>query len=355
MRFHASPGNLISLWRGEWLSKKSAHLTHVKGPGTAPSGSKRSKEREGAQRAPGSGRSTDVRARVHALLDGPPEDDPWAFGVQISLALVVVLNTVAVVVYTVPSIAHDHWALLNALITVCLVVFTAEYFVRLWACTDAPTFPRRMVDRLRFAASFYLIIDLISIVPLFFPIFFPSDHALLKAFRLLSIFKLGRYARKSRSLALLRRVVFRKREIFTLMVFFLVFVILFSSTIMYLVEHEAQPGKFSSIPAAIWWSMMTVTTVGYGDIYPVTPLGQAIASLFTLMGVLLLALPSAILASGFIEERHRQKENNPETALIQEIELMERASRLYSDGVISREELDDYRRVIHRLSGKKKE
>jgi voltage-gated potassium channel len=91
------------------------------------------------------------------------------------------------------------------------------------------------------------------------------------------------------------------------MLFFLVFIILFSSTIMYVVEYPAQPDAFSSIPAALWWAVMTVTTVGYGDIIPVTPVGKCIAGIVTMTGVLVLALPSAIMATGFIEERERQK------------------------------------------------
>lgn len=104
-------------------------------------------------------------------------------------------------------------------------------------------------ERLHYATGVFMIIDLISIIPLFFPFVFVKDFAMLKIFRLLSIFKLERYARHSGSLELLRRVIFKKKEIFTIMIFFLVFIILFSSTIMYLVEYEAQPANISSIPA----------------------------------------------------------------------------------------------------------
>lgn len=116
------------------------------------------------------------------------------------------------------------------------------------------------------------------------------------------------------------------------MVFFLVFVILFLATIMYLVENPARPDKFSSIPAAIWWAMMTVTTVGYGDIYPVTPIDQAFGSLITLAGVLLLALPSAILASGFIEERQRDNEVGHGEMAEQILAQLGRAADLWEKG-----------------------
>lgn len=136
------------------------------------------------------------------------------------------------------------------------------------------------------------------------------------------------------------------------MLFFLVFVILFSSTIMYVVENPAQPEKFSSIPAALWWAVMTVTTVGYGDMIPITPLGKIIAGFITISGVLVLALPSAIMASGFIEERERTRsltENliNPESSL----SLIDKLGDLHSRGYITDEE---YLTLKKQIIGEKK-
>jgi voltage-gated potassium channel len=292
------------------------------------------------------GKKTPVKSRVYAILEKSPGKDRLAILVQVILAIVILLNTILVVIYTVPSIAIKYWFPINVTITFCLLVFTAEYILRLWSCTTAPTSRARTAERLRYATGFFMIIDLISIIPLFFPFFFPKDFALLRTFRLLSIFKLGRYARYSDSLALLKRVIFKKREIFTIMVFFLVFVILFSSTIMYLVENSAQPDKFSSIPAAMWWAVMTVTTVGYGDIIPVTPLGQTLASVMTLAGVLLLALPSAILATGFIEERQKDHDAPSLTSSGNEIELLERLAALKKDGHISDDEFETLKHLV---------
>lgn len=293
-----------------------------------------------------------IKSRVFEILEDPPEGDRASLLVQVTIAMVVILNTVSVVIFTIPSVEKSWATLLNAVITSCLVVFAIEYFLRLWSCTDAGTWQERLAVRFRYATSFYLIIDLLSIIPLLFPIFFASDFALLRGFRLISIFKLGRYARKSKSLALLKRVVLKKQEIFTIMVFFLVFVILFSATIMYLVENPAQPDKFSSIPAAIWWAMMTVTTVGYGDIYPVTPLGQTLGSLITLAGVLLLALPSAILASGFIEERQRDNEGGHGELAEQILAQLGRAADLREKRLITEEEYQELKSRIISVSDK---
>lgn len=285
-----------------------------------------------------------LRIRLHAIMENEAEDDRLTRFLNIFLPAVITTNTITVIVYTIPSVNASYSHLLNLILTFCLLVFATEYLLRLWSCTNAETSGQRMKDRLRYATGFFMIIDLLSIVPLAFPFLFAADSNLLRVFRLISIFKLGRYAQKSTSLAMLQRVIFKKREIFSIMIFFLVFVILFSSTIMYLVENSAQPEKFSSIPSAIWWAMMTVTTVGYGDIIPITPLGKTIGSFITLAGVLLLALPSAILASGFIEERQKDGDDgrgetgeHPKT-FEDVVLLLERAAALKDGGHITDEE-----------------
>ncbi len=291
-----------------------------------------------------------LKLRINEILEPVPgRGDRTTRLVQIILAAVILLNTFLVVLYTVPSIEREYWLPIKNLFTACILVFAAEYVLRLWSCTDAPTLKQRTAERLRHATSFFMIIDLISIVPLFFPVLFPQDFAILKTFRLLSVFKLGRYARYSESLAMLKRVIVKKREIFSIMLSFFVFIILFSATLMYLVENGAQPDKFSSIPAAMWWAVVSVTTVGYGNIVPVTPLGQLLASAMILSGVLLLALPSAILASGFIEERQKGLEGPGTPPSATEIELLERLTALTESGHIAKDEFELIKR--HILSG----
>lgn len=280
-----------------------------------------------------------VKQRVNEVLDHPDKNDRRAMAVQVLLAATIVINTIAIVIFTVPEIGEIYGHLLNPLISFCIAVFAVEYVLRLWSCTRAPRWKRRALDRLSYALQFYLIIDLISIIPIFFPFMFPQHVALLRLVRLISIFKLGRYTRYSESLALFRRVLVRKKEIFVIMVFFLVFIILFSSTLLYLVENPVQPKAFSSIPAAMWWSIMTVTTVGYGDIIPITPLGRALAGLFTLSGILVLALPSAILASGFIEEREKKRENARER---NRDAIMEKVRRMHGEGRITDEDRAEF-------------
>lgn len=289
-----------------------------------------------------------VKNRVHVILDEPSPGDRVAFNIQWFLALVVLLNAVVIVLITVPSIDKQYRILFGPVMNFCLFIFTIEYLLRIWSCTSSANLKGIVGDRFRYAMHLYLLIDLISILPVFFPFIFNRHLTILRTFRLLSIFKLGRYSRYSQSLAQLKRVLFRKREIFAIMVFILIFVVLFSSTILYLIENPVQPDKFSSIPAAMWWSAMTVTTVGYGDIYPVTTLGKIIGSFFTFLGVLVLALPSAILATGFIEEKNRISD----PVMVQRASaacLIRHFTSLRDQGKISDQEYEEFTSMVYCL------
>ncbi|MFA4850783.1 MAG: ion transporter [Methanoregula sp.] len=287
-----------------------------------------------------------IKIRVNGILNTYPNPEPTARWVKYFLAIFILVNTIAVVISTMPDLPLSFRIQLFAIISVCLSIFAIEYILRLWSCTNNPTFLGRVKDRLRYATGIYMIIDLISIIPIIFPFVFPNDYSMLHIFRLLSIFKLVRYTRHSDALQLLQRVVFKKREIISFLVIFLVFEILFASTIMYLVENAAQPDKFSSIPSSMWWAVMTVTTVGYGDIIPITPWGKTIAGLVTIGGVLLLALPSAILAAGFMEERQKEQAGHNHYGTEAGISLLERVGSLKERGLITEEEFEEYKALI---------
>lgn len=295
-----------------------------------------------------------VKLRVHTLLDEPDPHDPVAIIIQVIIAGAILINTGAIILFTVHSINVGFEFLLNPVISICISIFTIEYLLRLWSCTIARDMKGMVRDRIRYALHLYQIIDLVSIIPFLFPYVFPRHLTLLRTFRIVSIFKLARYSRYSKSLDQLKRVLLRKREVFVILIFFLIFVVLFSSTIMYVIEYPVQPDKFSSIPAAMWWSVMTVTTVGYGDMVPVTPLGKLIGSLFTVTGVLVLALPSAILATGFIEEREKEKSSNRNPAQVTAYSDMVRLLGTHHErGVITDQEYAEYMAIAMRMISEK--
>lgn len=220
---------------------------------------------------------------------------------DISLAVLIVLNVVAVVLQTVEQIGTAYAGFFHGFELFSVALFTVEYVGRLWACTADPRYSHPVTGRLRYAASFMVIVDLAAFLPFYLPI--GTDLRFLRAlrlFRLLRVLKLGRY---SRSLALLGRVLKRKSSDLLTAVFVLLVLLVIAASAMYFVEYPAQPEAFSSIPASMWWAVSALTTVGYGDIYPVTALGKVAASFISILGLGLFAMPAGILAAGFSEER----------------------------------------------------
>lgn len=188
------------------------------------------------------------------------------------------------------------------------VLFAIEYFTRVWVCVEDEKYQGKF-GRLKFIISPMAVIDLIAFLPAF--IFTGSTSAfwlrLLRVFRILRIVKLGRY---STSLQVVFSAIKRSwRELIVTFGVALSF-LYFSAVTLYFVEAEAQPEAFGSIPRSIWWAVATLTTVGYGDVYPITALGKICAGIIALIGIAIIALPAAILAGAFIEEYRDQKKKD---------------------------------------------
>lgn len=216
------------------------------------------------------------------------------------LTVLILLNIVAVVLETVKSLESQYHYYFVAFDTFSVVVFTLEYFTRIWIAPEGGD-SRPIVSRIKYVFTPFAIIDLLAILPFYLPLFITIDLRYLRAlrlFRIVRIFKLGRY---SKSMQLLSHV-FRERSADLVVAFSVGLVLLIvSSTSMYFFEHEAQPEAFSSIPAAMWWAIATLTTVGYGDVYPITLGGKVFGSFVAVLGVGLVAIPTGILGAGLVE------------------------------------------------------
>jgi voltage-gated potassium channel len=187
-----------------------------------------------------------------------------------------------------------------------VVIFTVEYILRLWICTMGEGFSGSVRGRLKYALTPMALIDLIAIAPFYLPLLFRFDLRmvrLLRLFRLMRLFKVLRY---SESLKVFTDVYRLKKSELSMCFMAILFLLIISSALVYHVEHEAQPEAFSSIPAAMWWGVATLTTVGYGDIYPITSLGKFLGSIIALLEIGLFALPAGILGSGFVVALRRK-------------------------------------------------
>ena len=229
----------------------------------------------------------------------------WAFVVQFALFLLIFANVAAVVLETVQPIANANAALFDWFEAISVSLFLVEYGLRLYACTASPReqFHHPVLGRLRYALTPMAIVDLIAILPLFFLLFTGLDLGSLRLLRVVRAFKLMRY---SPATAMLGRVVYNERKGLFGAFIILLILLLLSSTAAYYLEREAQPKTFGSIPDAMWWAMAALTTVGYGDVTPVTTLGRVVAGFVAILGIGAIALPTGIIASAFIEEAKRR-------------------------------------------------
>ncbi len=219
------------------------------------------------------------------------------------------LNVLAVALATVHSISLRYDKFFNVFEIVSVIIFTIEYILRVWSCTINENFKHPVFGRLKYLITPFAIVDLLAILPFYLPRLIPVDLRFLRALRLVRLFRVLKMARYNTALSTLKNVILRTREelIVTFFTIF-IFLILLSSAV-YLVENPVQPEVFPDIPTAMWWGVMTMTTVGYGDIYPITVWGRIFASIVSILGIGLFALPAGFLASGFTEEIRKGKKN----------------------------------------------
>jgi voltage-gated potassium channel len=245
-----------------------------------------------------------LKERVFGILDPGGEDskifDPF-------ISVLIFLNVVAVILETVQTLYAKYHLIFNAFDTFSVAVFTVEYLLRLWSCTADQRFKSPVSGRLRYIVTPFAIVDLMAVLPFYLPYIFP-DLRFIRSVRLFRLFRLLKLARYSDSMKTFTRVLLKKKEELAVTFFIIMILLLISSCLMYDIEHDAQPKAFADIPSAMWWGVITLATVGYGDVYPITPLGKLVGSIVVFLGLLLLAVPTGIFASGFVEELERKKQ-----------------------------------------------
>jgi voltage-gated potassium channel len=246
------------------------------------------------------------RRELHDVLEVGGNAHPMGYFVDAALITLIILNAVAFAAETVPSVAERFGPGLDRFNTLSVIVFSIEYIARVWSSVEIPMLSRlpRWKARLRFMARPIMIVDLLAFLPYYIHWIFPIDLRLLRVLRLFRLLKLARY---SPALQTLGRVVADEYRALIGALLVMLMLLLFASTVMYFVEREAQPEAFGSIPAAAWWSLSTLTTVGYGDVVPVTPWGKVFGGVVMLLGLGMFALPIAIISTGFSQESSRHQ------------------------------------------------
>ncbi|MBT5033445.1 MAG: cyclic nucleotide-binding domain-containing protein [Rhodospirillaceae bacterium] len=222
------------------------------------------------------------------------------------MVFLILTNVACVVLETVEAINQELSEFFYTFELISVVIFTVEYVFRLWVCTehDNEAYTHPIKGRIKYAMSPLALIDLLAIAPFFLGIFFSIDLRFMRVFRILRLLKLTRYNPALESFGAVVRT--EGSALGALFMLIMVLVVVFAC-LVYMAEHIAQPDAFGNIPKAMWWALATLTTVGYGDIAPITPYGKVIGSMTMLLGVCVFAIPAGILANGFAREIRKRE------------------------------------------------
>lgn len=255
------------------------------------------------------------RRRIFEIVEVAAPGDRQSRAFDLFILSLISLNVVALMLETVEPIYQVWPALFNGFETFSVLIFTVEYVVRLWCCVEDPQYSHPVKGRLKYVVSFFSLVDLLAIFPFYLP-FIYGDFRFARAVRLFRLFRILKLARYSFALSNVKGVLLKKREELLCTFLLLVLLLLFASSLMYYVEKDAQPDAFSSIPMAMWWGVATLTTVGYGDVYPVTTIGRVLGAIIAILGIGLFALPAGLIGGAYLEEvedrknRRRLKESD---------------------------------------------
>ena len=278
-----------------------------------------------------------LKKKTWLLLEPAQDNDTKSKYLDIFLVCLIALNVFFVILETVDILFQNFKTFFVSFEIFSVTIFSVEYIARVWACTEDKKHESSLNQRIKYIFSFPALIDALAILPSIMTIFFPSID--LRFIRVLRILRLLKFSRYSGSINSLLSVLWDQRRSFGAAFFILFIVLIISSSGMYLVEKDVQPDKFGSIPQAMWWAIVTLTTVGYGDTFPITPAGKFFGSLIIILGIGTVALPSGILASAFTEysRRNQQKYEN-------QLKFM------LKDNVIDQQEREELNKLSEKLN-----
>jgi len=245
------------------------------------------------------------RRKVYQMLGGEGHRS-WAVkATDYALMLLISVNCVFSMLESVERLAVMHGKVFHDFDVISVGIFTVEYALRLWTAVEMRRYAHPVWGRLRWMITPLAIVDLLAVLPFYLGFFVQFDLRELRVLRLLRIFKLSRY---SNAMSIMKSVLRQEAKSLGTVMFLFLILLMFISSLMYLVEHPVQPQVFSDVPTSLWWGVETMTTLGYGDMIPMTSLGKLLGGVTALMGVGMIALPAGIMASGFTEQIRLRRE-----------------------------------------------
>ncbi|MEM9339812.1 MAG: ion transporter [Bacteroidota bacterium] len=253
-----------------------------------------------------------TKRRIFETLEKGEEDDRLSKRFDLFIMILIILNVILVILETEEHIYQAYKKQLDLFEAISVIIFTIEYLLRIWTCTYMEAYRHPVWGRIKYIFSFAALIDLFAILPFYLPLVLAIDGRflrILRIFRLVRLFKMGRY---SKAFQMISKVIMDRKEELFITFTMLIVMLVFASGLMYYIENEAQPEAFSSIPETMWWGVATLTTVGYGDVYPITSLGRLLGAFIAILGIGIFALPAGIIASGFESELSKKRKEQDE-------------------------------------------
>lgn len=252
-----------------------------------------------------------LKTKIAALFDNEKGNAKGELILEKFISGLIILNAFIIILESYHEIQSEYAIYFKIFEIFSISIFTIEYIIRIWIADILYNTKNSFKGRLKYMVSFMGIIDLIAILPFFLPFVIKIDLRilrLLRLFRLLRLLKLNRYFK---SLRIISSVIKKTKSEIMVTIFLVLILLTLASTLMYHIEKEAQPDAFKNIGQALWWAIATLTTVGYGDIYPITGMGKFLSAIIALLGIGIVALPTGIISSAYIEEirLHKKEEN----------------------------------------------
>lgn len=271
-------------------------------------------------------RDKTLRQKVYALVNETPDSGKLHEIFEFIIVIWVLISVASVILESVESINYYFHVEFIIIDTIAVAIFSTEFLMRIYSCTEDPKYQHWLAGRINFSRQLSSLIDIVAIAPFFLESLLDHlfDLRFLRVFRLMRLFKLGRHSAATKSLFY---VIQREWPVMKAAIFIMLMLVMLAACLGYLFEHEAQPDKFENIPQSIYWAVITLASVGYGDISPVTPAGRTITIILALLGIGIFAIPAAILASAFSDQLRIERETMKQ-------ELYE----MLGDGKISPEE-----------------
>ncbi len=242
-----------------------------------------------------------VRRRVYQLLEKAQAGDVWSLIIDVFILSLIFFNILAIMFETVESIHLKYSTAFKIFDLISVIIFTIEYILRIWVSVERDDSSEFFKKRVKYGFSFMAIVDLLAILP-FYLAFLPIDMRFLRTIRLLRIIRIFKIGHYSNSLGTLGRIFKKKKADLFIGFFITVILLVVFANIIFFVEHNAQPDVFSNVFQSMWWGIITITSVGYGDMYPITTLGKFLGGLISFLGILIIAIPIGILGAAYVED-----------------------------------------------------